>query len=104
MKTTKIAVLVLTIAVFLFILLPNLSWAAEDGAAIFKAKCAMCHGPDGAGKGAAKSLISDEAKKLSDDDIAKVVTTNPKHTALAKALAPDQVKAIVGAIRDLQKK
>ena len=103
MKTTKIAILVLSIAVVLFILIPSLSWAADDGASIFKAKCAMCHGPDGAGKGAAKSLISDEAKKLSDDDITKVVTTNPKHAAV-KSLTLDQVKAVVGYVRELQKK
>jgi mono/diheme cytochrome c family protein len=103
MKTTKIAILVLTIAVVLFILIPSLSWAADDGASIFKAKCAMCHGPDGAGKGAAKSLISDEAKKMSDDDITKVVTTNPKHAAV-KSLTSDQVKAVVGYVRELQKK
>ena len=105
MKMTKIAMLVLTIAVALFILIPSLSWA-EDGAALYKAKCAMCHGPDGAGKPAAKipSLVSDDAKKKSDDDIIKVVQTNPKHAALAKVLSADQLKAIVGAIRDLQKK
>jgi mono/diheme cytochrome c family protein len=105
MKTTKIAILILTIAFALFILIPSLSWA-EDGAALYKAKCAACHGPDGAGKPAAKipSLVSDEVKKKSDDDIAKVVQTNPKHAALAKALTADQVKAIVGAVRDLQKK
>ena len=105
METTKIAMLVLTIAVALFILIPNLSWA-EDGAALYKAKCSACHGPDGAGKPAVKapSLISDEAKKKSDDDLTKAIQTNPKHAALAKALTPDQVKAIVGAIRDLQKK
>jgi mono/diheme cytochrome c family protein len=105
MKMTKIAMLVLTIAVALFILIPSLSWA-EDGAALFKAKCAVCHGPDGAGKPALKapSLVSDDVKKKSDDDITKVVQTNPKHAALAKALSADQLKAIVGAIRDLQKK
>ena len=105
MKMTKIAMLVLTVAVALFILIPSLSWA-EDGAALFKAKCAMCHGPDGAGKPALKapSLISDEVKKKSDEDITKVVQTNPKHAALAKALTADQLKAIVGAVRDLQKK
>jgi cytochrome c6 len=105
MKMTKIAMLVLTIAVALFILIPSLSWA-EDGAALYKAKCAMCHGPDGSGKPAAKipSLVSDDAKKKSDEDITKVVTTNPKHAALAKALTADQVKAIVAAVRDLQKK
>jgi cytochrome c553 len=105
MKTTKIAMLVLTIAVALFILIPNLAWA-EDGAALYKAKCAMCHGPDGAGKPAVKapSLISDEAKKKTDEELTKVVETNPKHAALAKALTADQVKAIVAAVRDLQKK
>ena len=106
MKTTKIAMLIVTIAVVLFVLIPNLSWAAEDGAAIYKAKCAACHGADGTGKAAAKipSLVSDDAKKLSDADIDKVVTTNPKHAGVAKALNPDQVKAVVGYIRDLQKK
>jgi mono/diheme cytochrome c family protein len=44
MKTTKLVMLVMTIAVALFILIPNLSWAADDGATIYKAKCAMCHG------------------------------------------------------------
>jgi mono/diheme cytochrome c family protein len=105
MKLTKIAMLIVTVAVALFILIPTLSWA-EDGAALYKAKCAMCHGPDGAGKPAAKipSLVSAEAKAKSDADLIKVVQTNPKHAALAKALNEDQLKAIVGAVRDLQKK
>jgi Universal stress protein family len=37
-------------AVTLFILIPNLSWAAEDGATIYKTKCAVCHGADATGK------------------------------------------------------
>ena len=40
MKTTKLVMLVMTIAVALFILIPNLSWAADDGATIYKTKCA----------------------------------------------------------------
>ena len=47
MKTTKLVMLVMTIAVALFILIPNLSWAAEDGATLYKTKCAACHGADG---------------------------------------------------------
>jgi len=105
MKTTKLVMLVMTIAVTLFILIPNLSWAADDGAALFKAKCAMCHGTDGAGKPAMKapSLISDEAKKLSDADLAKAVAEKAKHPAGVKSLAADDVKAIVTYIRTLQK-
>jgi len=74
MKTTKLVALVMTIAVGLFILIPNLSWA-DDGAGLYKAKCAMCHGADGAGKPAAKipSLVSDDAKKLTDAQITDMV-------------------------------
>ncbi len=105
MKTTKLVMLVMTIAVGLFILIPSLSWAAEDGAAIYKAKCAACHGADATGKPAAKipSLVSDEVKKMSDDDLAKAVTEKPKHPATIKSLAPDQVKMVVEYIRSLQK-
>jgi mono/diheme cytochrome c family protein len=105
MKTTKLVMLVMTIAVGLFIQIPNLSWAAEDGATIYKAKCAVCHGADATGKPAAKipSLVSDEVKKSSDDDLAKVVTEKPKHPGMVKSLAPDQVKMVVSYVRSLQK-
>jgi len=105
MKTTKLVMLVMTIAVALFILIPNLSWAADDGATMYKAKCAMCHGADATGKAAAKipSLVSDEAKKMSDDDFFKAVTEKPKHAGVAKSLTPDQVKLVVSYVRSLQK-
>jgi len=105
MKTTTLVMLVVTIAVTLFILIPNLSWAAEDGAALYKTKCAACHGADAAGKPAAKisSLIGDEAKKASDADLEKAVIEKPKHAGVAKSLTPDQVKAMVAYIRTLQK-
>ena len=95
----------MTIAVALFILIPNLSWAADDGATLYKAKCAMCHGPDAAGKPAMKapSLISADAKKKSDDDLAKAITGTAKHTPAVKSLAADDVKAVISYIRTLQK-
>ena len=104
MKTTKLAALILTIAVALFVLVPSLSWA-DDGASLYKAKCAACHGADAAGKPAAKipSLISDDTKKMSDDDLAKAITEKPKHPGMVKSLTPDQVKMIVSYIRSLQK-
>jgi cytochrome c553 len=95
MKTTKLVIVVMTIAAALFILIPKLSWAADDGASIYKAKCAACHGADATGKPAAKipSLVSDEAKKASDGDLTKSV----------KSLPPDQVKMVLTYIRGLQK-
>ena len=47
MSTTKIALLVLSIALTLFMIFPNLSWTAEDGAAPYKAKCTECHSVEG---------------------------------------------------------
>ena len=104
MKTTKIAALVLTIAVALFILIPSLSWA-DDGGALYKSKCAACHGADAAGKPAMKapSLISPEAKAKSDAVLTKAVAETAKHPAPVKGLAADDAKAIVTYLRTLQK-
>ncbi|MGA7907177.1 MAG: cytochrome c [Candidatus Sulfotelmatobacter sp.] len=111
MKTMKLVVLIVVIAATLFLILPNLSWAADDGATIYKTKCAACHGVDLAGKPAAKapSLISDDAKKASDADFTDMIANGGKdkkamHAFQAKGLTPDQIKMVIGFIRDQQKK
>ena len=43
-------------------------------------------------------------KAKSDDDITKFLASNAKHAGVAKALTPDQTKAVIGYVRDLQKK
>jgi mono/diheme cytochrome c family protein len=110
MKTTKLAALILTIAVALFILIPSLSWAADDGAALYKAKCAACHGPNGEGKPAAKipALKSEDVKKLSDEDLTDAIANGGKskkasHAFASKGMTPDQIKLLVAHIRDLNK-
>ena len=111
MKLTKLAVLIAMIAVALFLILPNLSWAADDGASIYKTKCAACHGADLAGKPAAKipSLVSDETKKASDADLTDAIANGGKakkasHAFATKGLTPDQIKMVIAYIRDAQKK
>ena len=110
MKTRKLTIIVLMSAVALFVLLPNLMWAADDAAALFKTKCAMCHGADAAGKPAAKipSLISAEAKKLSDADLTDAIANGgksqkPMHAFSKKGITPEQIKSLVAYIRTLQK-
>jgi len=110
MKTTKLVILIVAIAVALFLILPNLSWA-DDGATIFKAKCAACNGADLAGKPAAKapSLTSDEAKKASDADLTDMIANGGKdkkamHAFANKGVTPDQIKMVVSYIREQQKK
>jgi len=110
MKTTKLAAVILTIAVALFILIPNLSWAADDGAALYKTKCAACHGPNGEGKPAAKipALKSDEVKKLSDADLTDAIANGGKakkasHAFASKGVTPDQINLLVAHIHELNK-
>ena len=111
MKMTKLVILIVMIALALFLILPNLSWAADDGAAIYKTKCAACHGADLAGKPAAKipSLVSDDAKKASDADLTDAIANGGKekkamHAFANKGVTPDQVKMVVSYIREAQKK
>lgn len=111
MKMTKLVILIVMIALALFLILPNLSWAGDDGAAIYKTKCAACHGADLAGKPAAKipSLVSDDVKKLSDADLTDAIANGgkdkkPMHAFVNKGVTPDQIKMVVSYIRDAQKK
>jgi len=111
MKMTKLVILIVMIALALFLLLPNLSWAGDDGAALYKAKCAACHGADLAGKPAAKipSLISDESKKASDADYTDMIANGGKdkkamHAFANKGMTPDQVKMVISYVREQQKK
>jgi len=64
----KVIFAVFLVALALFLILPNLSWAQAD---IYKAKCAGCHGTDGnattAGqKMGAPAFSSDKVQKASD--------------------------------------
>lgn len=94
----KTAVLLL----FAILMLPLAAYAGEDGAALFKAKCQMCHGADGA-KNAKANLAGADVQGKSDADLQKFVAENPKHNFKSKGLTDDQIKAIVTFLRTLKK-
>lgn len=111
MNLKRFALAVFAFVVVLFVLTPRATRAADDGAALYKSKCAPCHGADGAGKPAVKapSLISDKAKKLSDEQLTDMISNGGKdkkasHAFSKKGLSDDQVKALVAYIRTMQKK
>ena len=111
MKTVKLVIFILMIALALFLILPNLSWASADGATVYKTKCAACHGADLGGKPAAKipSLVSDNSKKLSDAELTHMIAEGGKaktasHAFANQGLTPDQIKMAVGYIREARKK
>jgi len=111
MKVKQVALLTLMLPLAAFALTPRTTPAAEDGAALYKTKCSMCHGANGEGKPAMKapSLVSDEAKKLSDAEITDIIANGGKekkatHAFSKKGVSDDQVKALVTFIREMQKK
>ena len=91
------------------------AYAAEDSAAIWKAKCKSCHGEDGKAqtKMGQKEKITDISraewqKKHSDEDIKKVITEGSKENSKMKPfkdkLTPEQIDALVKHIRGLEAK
>jgi mono/diheme cytochrome c family protein len=99
MKMNKLAALFAAAALLMFVALPVLSWAAEDGAALYKANCAMCHKADASGNPAAKIPA---LKGKTVDEVTKVINTNPKHAMAKKKLTPDQITAIGNYLKGLK--
>ena len=87
MKTVKLVIFILMIALSLFLVLPNPSWAEEDGAAVYKTKCAACHGAELA------DMIAEGGKDK-----------KASHAFSNKRVTPDQIKMVVAYIREAQKK
>jgi len=85
--------------------------AQSDGEKVYKAKCATCHGPDGAGATPAgkatkaRDFCSDEVKKETDDEwTAIIVKGKNKMPAYDKKITDAEVKDVVAYIRGLCKK
>jgi mono/diheme cytochrome c family protein len=117
MRMLRVATMRCSLALAIFTLclqFPSSSFGADDGGTLYKAKCARCHGQNGEGKPAIKapSLVSEEAKKMSDDKIKEMIAMiangehekNPAHAISKKRLTADQTSALVAYIRQMQKK
>jgi len=78
---------------------------AEDGGALFKQKCASCHGPDGKGQTAmGKKLGATDLTKEKDvalDAIVKHIEDGkpPKMMAYKGKLTPEQIKAVAEYVK-----
>ena len=80
---------------------------AQDAAATYKAKCAMCHGPDGkGGKMGTKDFASPEIQKETDAQLTETISKGkpPKMPAYAGKLKDTEITDLVTYIRGLAKK
>jgi cytochrome c6 len=102
---------VLFLAASLLIFTPS-AHAADDAAALFKVKCAACHAADGSGNSATgkalatPDLRSDEVQKQTDAQLIDSITNGKgkKMPAYKGKLTDDEIKQLVGYVRELGKK
>jgi len=85
--------------------------AEETGDSLFKGKCAMCHGPDGAGKTKMgetlkiPDLHSADVQKKSDADLSVIIAKGKnKMPAYEAKLSKEDIAKLVVYIRELAKK
>jgi cytochrome c6 len=109
---TRMGIVTIGAAAVLSLGFANVPANAQDAAAaLYKTKCAACHGADGKGETAVgktnkiRDLGSPEVQQQSDADLTAVITSGKgKMPAYGKSLKPDQVKDLVAYIRTLAKK
>jgi len=102
----KVLVFVLTLAVLAMIAMPT--FAADDGSKVFAAKCAMCHGPDGAGKAkGTPDFRTAEFQKKTDAELTDAISKGPggkeTHAFSKKGMDDATIKSLVAYIRTLKK-
>jgi cytochrome c6 len=85
--------------------------AADNGAALFASKCAMCHGADAQGKTAMgakmniRNLVSPEVQKQSDAELSQIIANGKnKMPAYGSKLSKDEIAELTAHIRQLAKK
>ena len=90
-------------------LLPGLM-AGQTGAALYRAKCASCHGAKGEGRAAIKgtNLLTEEVRKKTDAALAEEIASGGQRKSAAhsygqKGITAEQVKLLVQHVRDLQR-
>lgn len=83
--------------------------AAQDAASTYKAKCAMCHGPDGKGsamgaKMGVHDFTSADVQKETDAQLTEIISKGKnKMPAYDGKLKDTEIKDLVAYIRSLKK-
>jgi len=80
-----------------------LAFAAEDGAAIYKTKCAGCHGAAGEGKvGPALKGTSMTDAQIAEELLKGTPGKKAPHGKAMAGLTPDQASAVAAYVKTLK--
>ncbi len=107
MKRINAPVFAIGAALAVVLSLP-LSAHAQDASALFKSKCAGCHGADGTGSAMGKKMgahdfTSADVQKMSDAELTDVIANGKNKMPKYASLKPEEVKGLVAYIRTLKK-
>lgn len=98
-----------TLVVIVCLALASTAFAAADGAAVYKAKCQMCHGPNGdasspmAKNMGLKPLNSPDVQNMSAADMTALVTNGKGKMPASKGkLSDDEISAVVTYVKSLK--
>jgi cytochrome c553 len=90
-------------AVILMAAFSSMAWA-DDGGALYKTKCMMCHGDKGQGKPPMAPKVAGTAK--STDQIVALLTkggaAKGKHVKAIDGITGDQAKALAEFVKSLK--
>jgi cytochrome c6 len=96
----------LTSVMAMLLIASTASWAAEDGAALYKKKCAGCHGATGEGKPAMKAPAlkgtTKDASQLVDHITKGEPGSKPPHSKGIAGLTNEQAQAIADFVKTLK--
>ena len=102
MRRCTPVVLILATALAITFVLPQPAFA-QDGAAIFKAKCATCHGPEGEGKiGPAVRGTTLTAVQIADMLTKGNDARKPPHKKPLASLSVDHAKTVADFVKTLK--
>jgi cytochrome c6 len=105
MKNVSLRMGLVTLLAFGLMAVCSSSAVAQDAAATYKAKCAMCHGPDGkGGKMGTRDFASPEVKAETDAQLTDIITKGKgKMPPYTGKLSDADIKGLVAYVRSLAK-
>ena len=105
MKRFDLKLLTIATVVAVFLSVPLF---AQDASALFKSKCAGCHGADGTGSAMGKKMgahdfTTADVQKMSDAELTDIITNGKNKMPKYASLKPEEIKGLVAYIRTLKK-